>query len=244
MDTGRRRNDTRLAPRSASAYLVSWVGAAGAAAVLRSAEEAEFARYFGPIDPLLAVGGVGAAGLVALRILHGRGWIGVESETTTARRRARTVIGVAAGFGGAIVLADTLLGFPRGINVGWPNSLLFYPVMGFVAEGVFHLGPLAVVVGIHRRPSSESGRGSRSAVFLPIGIVALVEALFQVVFGGGGGRHEPWLTIYTGLHLFGFGAAQLAVLRRLGFGSTFLTRLAYYLVWHVGWGAARLRLLF
>jgi hypothetical protein len=243
MDAGTRSLETRPLARSTAAYLASWVGAAGAAAVLRSWEETELARYFGPIDPLVAVGAVGAAGLVALRALDRQGWVGVASGTTRPGRRARTVIGVAAGFGGAIVVADTLLGFPRGINVGWPNSLLFYPVMGFVAEGVFHLIPLAVVVGLHRRLTARKGHVA-GAVVVPIGTVALVEAIFQMVFGGGGGRHEPWLTIYTGFHLFGFGAAQLAVLRRYGFGSMFLTRLAYYLVWHVGWGVARLRILF
>lgn len=227
-----------------TAYLVSWIGAATAVTVVRSNEQAELARYFGPIDPLIAVGTVGAAGLVALRSLRRHGWVGVDSETTARGRRARTVLGVAAGFGGAILVADSLLRFPRDLNVAWPNSLLFYPVMGFVAEGVFHLVPLAIIVGLRRRLGSEEGRGARTTVLLPIGIVALVESIFQVAFGGGGGRHEPWLTIYTGLHLFGFGAAQLAVLRRFGFGAMFLTRLAYYLVWHVGWGVARLRLLF
>ena len=143
----------------------------------------------------------------------------------------------AFGFGVAIIVADTVLGFPADINVTRPAAILFYPAIGFIAEVVFHLVPLSAVVAVTRRVDHAR------SVWTPIVLVASVETLFQVL-AGAGGRHQPWLSIYLAAHMFGFGALQMTLLRRHGFGSAMLMRLAYYVIWHLVWGHARLAILF
>ena len=226
-------------PTGATEYGVWWAGSVAGVAALRHATDADFARYFGDVPPMIAVGVVGAAGVAALRALTSQGWM-VAEGTSSFRGGAGPSAGVAALFGGAIVIADWLGGFPPDINVGWPQALLFYPAIGFVAEVVFHLVPLPVVVAILRRLPVEK---PRHVVALSIAVVAAVEAAFQVLTLGSGGRSR-WLAPYLGLHLFGFGVAQLAVLRRYGYTSTALMRLVYYAVWHIVWGRLRLDVLF
>ncbi|MDH5615437.1 MAG: hypothetical protein OEY62_02735, partial [Acidimicrobiia bacterium] len=145
-------------------------------------------------------------------------------------------------FGGAILVADRLGRFPEDINVAWPRALLFYPAMGFVAEVVFHLIPLSLFSPLVRMLTNWD-KGQRSYIIVSIAAVALAEAAFQVFTGGSGDRNR-WLSAYLGLHLLGFGGAQLAVLRKRGFASMALMRLVYYAIWHILWGRLRLTLLF
>lgn len=239
VDTGVDRLTTGQA-RSFPTFAASWVVAGLSTVILKNDPASQFERYFGSIDPLPAVGIVGSAGARALARLQADGWVG-EARDHHWGGGTPTAIGAAVAFGGAVIGADVSLGFPRDINVPWPTSLLFYPTMGFVAESVFHLVPLAAIVTLGRR----YGRAGRPAVavVVPITLVAVIESAFQVI-AGGEGRREPWLSVYLALHMFGFGATQLTLLRRHGFGTTMLMRLVYYLIWHVLWGSARLRILF
>ena len=46
----------------------------------------------------------------------------------------------------AVVVADILLRYPEDTNAPWPAALLFYPAIGFVAEILFHVVPLALLM--------------------------------------------------------------------------------------------------
>ena len=59
----------------------------------------------------------------------------------------------ATAFAAAIVIADVVVFAPvspEGINVAWPQSVLFYPAVAYVAEVVFHALPLMVQLVIMR----------------------------------------------------------------------------------------------
>jgi hypothetical protein len=59
-----------------------------------------------------------------------------------------------------------------------------------------------------------------------------------------GGSHPLWASAFVGAHVWLINIAQLLVFRRYGFVPMYSLRLAYYLIWHIIWGHARLRLMF
>ena len=172
-----------------------------------------------------------------MAVLDSAGWVGSDPRRTGFVRSTL----LALGLGAAIIVADTALGFAESINVAWPTSLLFYPVMAFIAEVAFHLAPLALVVTVSRRWSVR--HPGPSAVTVPIVVVALFEAIYQVL-GSASAEVSSLLLAYLGVHMTAFAAAGLTGLRRLGFGAMMWLRLAYYAIWHVAWGVVRLDLLF
>ncbi len=231
----RRTGRVRL-PVSAD-FVAMWAAALIGAGVLRNAGGADFERFIGDVSPIVVVAVAGAVGSSALRVLDSAGWVGSDP---TRKGLARSTV-LALGLGAAIIVADSALGFSEGINVSWPSSILFYPVMAFIAEVAFHLVPLALVViaskrWVQRRPRAISGVG-------PIVAVALFEAVYQVV-GSSGVATSPWLLGYLAFHMMAFAVAGLIALRRYGFGAMMWLRLVYYAIWHVAWGVLRLDLLF
>ena len=69
--------------------------------------------------------------------------------------------------------------------------------------------------------------------------VALVEAALQAGYATSIGT-----SLFSSVHLVVFGVAQVWVFWRFGFVWMLGFRLAYYALWHIVWGAARLELLF
>ncbi len=214
-----------------------WAAALIGAGVLRNVESAEFERFIGGISPIVAVSVSGVVGAAALAILDTSGWVGSDPK----RRGLVRSTGLAIALGAAIILADWSLGFGEAINVAWPASMLFYPVMAFIAEVAFHLAPLALIVTATRRwgrPKSMS-----TAVVIPIVAVALLEAVYQIL-GSASEGISRWLLAYLGVHMCVFAIAGLTSLRRYGFGAMMWLRLVYYAIWHLAWGVLRLDLLF
>jgi hypothetical protein len=68
-------------------------------------------------------------------------------------------------------------------------------------------------------------------------MVALVEPPFQVLA-------RSSLPVFVAPHVFAIGVVGLLLLRRYGYVPMLWFRVVYYLLWHVAWGEARLRLLF
>lgn len=216
-------------------YAVLWGVSVSAITALRGSPTIDFSRYFADVDPTIAAGAVGLAGLATLRALSTEGWLSFGG-VAALRRGAVPAITAASGFGAFIVAADWFMGFPNDINVAWPQSLLFYPAMGFVAEVVFHLVPVALAATALRHVRRHvTGRWATIGV---IALVALLEAGFQVFIGLG--ESDPLLSAYLAVHLIAFSAVQLAIMRTHGLGSLMLMRLVYYLIWHIVWGSIRL----
>lgn len=214
-------------------FAIMWAVALLGAASLRNTEDADFERFLGGVPPVVAVGAAGLVGIAALRSLDRAGWVGSDP----GGRGMLRATGFALGFGVAILIADSVSGFGEAINIAWPTSVVFYPVMAFVAEVAFHLVPLALVVA-----ASRGGQGARAGAN-PVVAVALIEAAYQFL-GSSTADTSPWLMGYLFFHMIAFGFVGLTSLRRSGFASMMWMRLFYYLIWHVIWGVLRLDWLF
>lgn len=126
-----------------------------------------------------------------------------------------------------------ILMFSDSINILFPYSIIFYPFIGIVAEILFHIIPIYLLLKF-----SDSKNIKSSFIF----IVALIEPLFQIIFFLG---NNPFIfTIYLGLHIFFFNIIQLVTYKRNGFWAMYGLRLMYYLFWHILWGYYRLQILF
>jgi hypothetical protein len=198
-----------------------------------------FRPYFGRLDPLLVFALAAAVGAVSLGFLRARAGFDVY-----ARGRSLRGVGVAAAlatlFAIPVILLDLRVPFPRELNVPPPQSLLFYPTMGCVAEICFHALPLAVLLGLlggltRKRPGA--------LVWPCILLAALLEPVLQVSLGLSA-RPFSWADAYVGAHVFAFNVLQMYVFRRYDFIAMYSMRLVYYLWWHIIWGYLRLQLLF
>jgi hypothetical protein len=197
-----------------------------------------FAPYFGPVPPLLALAGVAGLGTVALTYLRARAGFCVVRRVPPRERLLPPA--VAALLVLPVVAVDLLGGFPRELNVPLPTALVFYPLIGAVAETVFHAVPLALLMAVLRRPLR--GLGAERTVWICIVLASSIEPTFQVMMARG--SSPVWATTYVGLHLAVFNLLALSLFRRVDFLAAYLFRLAYYLIWHIVWGVVRLDLLF
>lgn len=195
-----------------------------------------FRPYFGRLDPWVVASLVALVGAGALTWLDQQGRFRLVRRGDPVRR-ARVVVALALGFVAAAIAADVILGFPQDMNAPWPEAVPFYIGIGFVAEIVFHVVPLAAFTIVLRRILASAP----AAPWAALGMAALVEPTFQVVLAADGSLP---LQVFTALHLLAFNVTQLLLFRRYDFLTMFSLRLAYYACWHLAWGAARLELLF
>lgn len=237
----------RLVPYAlvaAAAWLATW-GVVGA-------PEPYFARFLGDWPPWLVVGLVGLIGAGLLGLMQARWQFPRDQRHDLGRGLA---IGAAFATPLAIppVLIDLAAPFPREINVPWPWSIAFYPAIAFVVEVVFHLVPWAILLGLGAGLATWLGRMGKAAVvehlspgLLVTGsllLVSLTEPVFQVV-AGWSPTSPTWVDVLVGVNVWAFNVGQLAICRRFGFVAMYLTRLVFYLFWHLLWGHWRLELLF
>jgi hypothetical protein len=224
--------------RSVLLGLIS-VGAILGSAAVDASHPDYFARYFGPIQPLFALVAIFGLGFLALRFLDAR------TEFTIWRVPTARSLGLPAlfamPFAAMVVLIDSLVfRFPRDINVPWPQSLLFYPTMGFVVEVVLHVLPIAALIGLAVLTGT-----SRRERFMWAGLLlaSLLEPLVQIsseqMRGAPSGR-----TVFVGLLVIMFNFIELYMFRNFGFIPMYVMRLVYYACWHVAWGTLRLAILF
>ena len=106
---------------------------------------------------------------------------------------------------------------------------------------MFHLVPLALLLLLVVRAVPPRRRDGAIAVALLL--VALFEPTFQLTLGGSS-QIAPWVPVFVWFHVAAFNLAQLALFRRHDLVSMLALRLAYYAIWHIGWGQLRLRVLF
>jgi hypothetical protein len=137
------------------------------------------------------------------------------------------------------ILVDLKSAFPQDMNVPLPLALLFYPIIAFFVEMIFHVLPLALLL-----PALTSI--FKPAIYVRvlwfcIIMVALLEPTYQAL----NMTDSPtWAVIIVWLNLFAFNLAQLWVFNKFDFLSMYAFRLFYYLIWHILWGHFRLDVLF
>lgn len=192
-----------------------------------------FEDYFGSANPMIVMVGAAAAGAVAIAYLQGSSDLAIAGPGG-ARDAASIVARTVPLLAMVAIGADLVLRFDEDTNVALPDALRFYPAIAVVVELVLHAVPIAVLVAILGAPTGLDATLWRIAI-----PVALIEAVVQAVYATSIGT-----SVFSAMHLMVFGVAQVWMFWRFGFIWMLGFRLAYYSLWHVLWGSARLELMF
>jgi hypothetical protein len=220
-------------------YIGLSVGAVGLTGIVGFLNPLAFERFIGGINPLITSFLVVFLGFILLSFLLSQGGFAIyKKENLKGLVRASAL---AALFGFIIILVDLKAVFPADLNVLFPESLLFYPTIGFYAEILFHVLPLTMLLISLTALFRDMRHENR--VWICIFIVSLLEPIYQTTIGFSS-RPPLWAVTYVGLHVFFINLFQLIIFKRYDFVSMYAFRLAYYIVWHVGWGYVRLKVLF
>ena len=197
-----------------------------------------FVRFFGSINPLLLVPVILGLGLLFLIFFVSKSWFNIYNKNNLKKMLKYQPIALLLA--SIAILIDIWFKYPEDTNILFPESLLFYPIMGFVAETIFHIIPLALILlvlnGILKNFNLQR------YMWICIIIISLIEPIFQALSIP---SHFPLgVSIYMSFHLFLFNAIQLYFFKQYDFFSMYSFRLVYYLLWHIIWGYFRLGVLF
>ncbi len=206
--------------------------------ILLPTSAAYFQRFFGDTNAILVIVTASLLGAAALWFLHSSFAFGILKGKATLRGVMLSAI-FATVLAVPIIVADFIIRYPQDMNVPFPQALLFYPAVGFVAEIIFYVLPLVLLL-LTLKPLV--GRfGKQPIIWLSILLVAVVEPTFQVLFEG---KPLTWGAAYTWGHVFVLACLQLVLFRRYDFVTMYAFRLFYYAHWHILWGVIRLRVMF
>lgn len=192
-----------------------------------------FERFLGRIDPLLVMIGTAVVGVAAMGYLQAASGFAVRGPGRW--RDAVSIIAWAVPlFAAVAICADLVWRYPEDTNVALPDALRFYPAIAVFIELALHVVPIALFVWILGMPTDLDATFWRVAV-----PVASIEAVLQALYAT-----SISTSVFSAVHLAVFGVVQVWMFWRFGFVWMLGFRLIYYLLWHVAWGVARLRLLF
>ena len=198
-----------------------------------------FQRFIGGINPLIAAFFIVLLGVISLSFLLSKGWFTIYKKENLKGLFRRSILAVLFALI-TILVIDLNVPFPADMNILFPESLLFYPAIGFFVEILFHVLPLSIILisltSIFKNISHEK------IIWFCILIVSLLEPVYQTIpmFSSS----PLWAAVIVLLNLFLFNLSQLFIFKRYDFISMYSFRLAYYLIWHIVWGYMRLKLLF
>ena len=192
-----------------------------------------FEPFFGAMQPIAVMAGTAVVGAMAMTHLQGTTDLAVL--VSGARRDVASILAWAVSLlAAAAIGSDLVFRYDEDLNVAMPDALRFYPAIAVFVEIALHVVPVAVLVAMFGMPTGID------ATFWRIAIpVALVEAVAQAMYATSIGT-----SVFSAVHLMVFGVAQVWIFWRFGFVWMLGFRLAYYTLWHLVWGAARLKLLF
>lgn len=194
-------------------------------------------RFLGNLNPLMIMVVSILLGFILLSYLLARTSFKIYNKQS--RASYLIIAGIALLFGIEVIVADMwLVDYPENINILLPESLLFYPSIGYIVEIFFHLLPISLVVLLL---SSLKRLHINSIVWISIFGVALMEPLYQVWFTS---DSSLITSIYTAVHVFLFSLTQLIIFKRFDFVSMYMFRIVFYLIWHILWGELRIEYLF
>jgi hypothetical protein len=212
----------------------------GALVVILYALDRRFARLLvGDVNPLPVMAIILLAGGFVLWWIIRRGWFVMLGEEL-AKGLGWAIFGGLV-FGVVIILVDRQAVYPADVNVAWPNAWLYYPVMGFAAQVVFQLVPLAILLALLTSP--VIGMSFDRAILPTLLLVAVFEPIFQTLLGVSD-TLPMWARAYVAVHIMLINLSQLLIFRKHGFIPAYVLRLVYYLIWHILWGYFRLEILF
>ena len=211
----------------------------GLAGILYLRNKQFFQAFIGKFNPLIAFVLVILLGIILLTFLLTRGWFSIIGKETLEGLLSSSILASLLAL--VAILVDMWVVFPEDMNVAFPESLLFYPIVGYFVEILFHVFPLTGLL-ILLTSLSKNYEFDR-VVWICILIVSLLEPIFQIIYGSSS-QKPLWSARFVGLHLFFFNLLQLYLFKRYDFVSMYSFRLVYYLLWHIVWGHLRLSVLF
>ena len=229
-----RSNGSELAPYAV--FIVTSLVIVTAATIQTVLRPELYEPYFMDVPPAFAIAVIGIVGWIALWFLDRRGVFRLRHVSRGCGVAA--AVGLGLPFMISATVADLIGRFPETLNVPLPAALLFYPVMGYVVELLFHAIPLSLLLPatalLLRSWPAERRTG------LCIAFAAVLEPTFQVLRS----TSDTPLTVFMLIQVFVFGCVELWLFRRYGFIAMYVVRLTYYGYWHVLWGHLRLLWLF
>lgn len=188
-----------------------------------------FEKYLGELNPIQGLLIVVFFGVLSLRYLEKSGRRVMVNPFGLEGLRVSTLF--ALYFGVIIIFIDFSGIFSDSINVSYPKCLIFYPVMAYIVEIVFHLLPISLLSMINLEDTRLYY------------LIAFFEPVFQLAIGGVDGS-ILWASLLISLHIFLINIAQLYVFKKYGFFPMYWLRFVYYFIWHEVWGVLRLNVLF
>ena len=216
------------------------LGILGFTGILFFSDKLLFQRFLGRINPLIAFLMAIILGFILLSFLLSQKWFAIyEKESLNGLLRSSSLAALLAII---MILVDTKVIFPADTNILFPQSLLFYPAIGFFVEIIFHVLPLTIL--LITLNSMLKNVNFETIVWVCILVVALIEPFYHAVDMVSSQQFPLWAVIVVGIHICLIGVLQLLIFRKYDFISMYSFRLVYYLFWHIGWGYVRLRLLF
>lgn len=193
----------------------------------------DFQRYFGGLPPAAAAAIACALGIASLFVLQERFGFCVVS-TSTGTRGLLTAAAATLPFMATVTSADLLLGFPADIHVELPAALVFYPLMGLIAQLALHIAPFTLFLWAFSQMFGAWPPHRR--IWLAIILSASVEVAFQLSGSAGPGDGSALLSAFVATQLLAFGLVELYLFRRFDFVTMVIFRLTYYGYWHIVWG--------
>ena len=198
-----------------------------------------FQKHFGIFNPIILIIFIFVFGITALTYFISRGWFAIYERKNLRGMFTNSILATILVFN--VILIDIFFTYSEDINVLLPQSMLFYPTIGYVVEILFHILPLSLLLII--LTSLLKNIKQEKIIWFSIFVVSLIEPIFQLAYGTPT-NFPVWIKIYFALHLYLFNFLQLSILKRYDFISMYSFRLVYYLFWHILWGYLRLSILF
>jgi hypothetical protein len=180
----------------------------------------------------MAVGGLGVF------LSSGVGLPGAPGDVLGWRRLLLWSAGIGLALGLVMIAIDDLSGLSvvtahrlgvKSIHIPFPASLAVYSAAAVVVECFYRLAPIPILMWLIGW--SPPGKRNPSIVFWCLAILtSLIEPLSQAVL-----FRDPALIAAFCLLTFGVNLEEAHLLRRFGWPAPLVTRLVFYMVWHVVW---------
>ena len=198
-----------------------------------------FRTHLGSANPLVSIPIIAMIGFVCFSILIKQEWFAVFQSVNRKGYRLAAILSIV--FCLEAIMLDLVFRFPMGMNIPFPNSLIYYPAVGFVVNILFHVIMVTIVTGLLQLIAPHMT--VEKTIWIAILLTAMVEPVYQMIFGAKV-NGWTWLVVLTGVHVMLINLAQLFLFRRYDFVTMYAMRLMFYLLWHIVWGMVRLNILF
>ncbi|MBD3255468.1 MAG: hypothetical protein GF383_10265 [Candidatus Lokiarchaeota archaeon] len=221
-------------------YMILSFGMIFLTSILFLANPQIFKFFIGPLNPILIIIFIALLGSAFLIVLASGGFL--EKHKSKNLKLMLISLVIAPYLASIVILIDIVFRYPENINVLFPQSLIFYLVIAFAVEVLFHLIPFALLLIALTKVFHDTDRNKTMQISIALG--SFIEPIYQMIIAFPEG-FPLWNIIYFfGIHLVLFNVIQLNLFRHYGFLSMFLFRLIYYAIWHIIWGYFRLVLFF